>query len=203
MKDTKPGKNPDDSRETSLSKSNTSPTHKKPLTPTKDHPLMDLEKSKMKSPKNEFMDDSDDTEDETSNVLQPEESLSEDVCSDDTIINDINEIPPEPDHYQVTAIITTNPDDETNNNNSRSDIQTDAGYSDEEVDTKKLTTDKVLRRKSPSRTNNNTANAKNNNRMSYPIGRDRSQPRTEDLISKSTDKLDGKTDDISINLFLT
>jgi hypothetical protein len=38
--------------------------------------------------------------------------------------------------------------------------------------------------------NNNNVNTKNNNRMSYPIGRDRSQPRTEDLMTKSTDKIE-------------
>lgn len=156
------GKNDDDSSE---------PTrHKKPLTPTKDHPLADLER---KSSKSEFMDDSD--EDVVEDV-QPDA-----VGSDETNFNQINEIPPELGNYQAT----TNTDDLTNNNSNRPVDTTTLGSDDEG----RLAPVKVMtRRVSPSRTNNNNANAKNNN----PVGRDRSQPRIEDALTKSTDKLNGK-----------
>lgn len=177
MKDTM-GKNDDDSSEPTQHKSNTSPQHKKPLTPTKDHPLADLEQ---KSPKGEFMDDSDDDVEDTN---------ADAVGSDGTHFNDINEIPLELDNYHATTVTTapSNPDDLTNNNSNRP-MDTTAESDDEG----KLAPEKVVKRRvSPSRTNNNNTNAKNNNRMT----RDRSQPRIEDALTKSTDKLDGEFDEL-------
>lgn len=174
MKDTM-GKNDDDSSEPTRHKSNTSPQHKKPLTPTKDHPLADLER---KSPKGEFMDDSDDDDDDVVEDTQPDDAVGSD---DGTNINEINEIPPELDNYQATTVTTapSNRDDLTNNNSNRPECDDEGKLAPETV---------VKRRVSPSRTNNNNANAKNNNR----VGRDRSQPRIEDGLTKSTDKLDGE-----------
>lgn len=187
MKETHQGKNQDDSIDRTQRKS---PTNKKPLTPTKLHPLMDLEISK--TPKNKFMNYSDDTEDDVGHVMQSEESKADDVDLEATIVNEFNEISQEPDSYQVATMITSLfPDDETNNNNSREKIQVEDSDMKDEVEKGK--SEEFMKRKSPSITNNNGANVKNNNRMSYPIGHDPSQPtRTEDLLSKSTEKLDGK-----------
>lgn len=182
MKDTM-GKNVDDSYEPTLHKSNTSPTHKKPLTPTKDHPLMDLERKK--PPKGEFMDDSDEAEDDVI-VMQSVDRKADDVGSDDSIINDINQIPPELDTHQVTTVVTSNSDDDTNNNTDHQAI--------EGVD--ELFPEKVAKRQtSPSRnssSNNNSVNLKNNNRVSPSITRDRSQSRIEDGLSNANEKIDGK-----------
>lgn len=166
------GKNDDDSSELTQHKTNTSPQHKKPLTPTKDHPLADLER---KISKGEFMDDSDDDD---------VDIKSDAVGSEDTHFNEIHEIPPEIDNYQATTVTTapSNPDDLTNNNSNRPESVVE---SDENG---KLAPEKVVtRRLSPSRTNNNNTNAKNNNQS-----RDKSQSRIEDGLSKSTDKIDGE-----------
>lgn len=180
------GKNQDDSSEPTQHKSSTSPIHKKPLTPTKDHPLMDLERQK--PTKNEFMDDSDEADDDVDVVLS-DDIKADAVGSNDKHINEINHIPPEKNNYPAKTITTSNPDDETNNN-SNHQIE-----SDDEMEKGKLAPEKVVkRRKSPSRTNNNNANVKNNNRMSYPAMTDRTQPRIEDALSKSTtDKIDGES----------
>lgn len=133
------------------------------------------------------MDDSDDGEDTDIVVMQSDDTKPDDVGSDETNINELNRIPPESNNYQATTVITPNPDDETNNNSNH---QVEAAESDEEMEKGKLAPEKaVKRRKSPSRTNNNNANVKNNNRMSYPIGRDRSQPRIEDAFTRSDGKL--------------
>lgn len=188
-------------------RTNTSPTHKKPLTPTKDHPLMDLVKTKV--PRGEFMDsDSDDTINmvivEKDDAVVDCSELKHDVIDVDVNLNiDNNNIessqistPPssQPAATESEQIITTstqnNVDDEKNNN-TRVDMNESDDEAEKQQNHQKLTVDKVVRRKkSPSRVNNN--NIKNNNRMSYPMGRDRSQP-SENLMTKSsTDKIDGK-----------
>lgn len=190
MKDTMGKKDDDSSEPTAQHKSNTSPLHKKPLTPTKDHPLMDL--VQQRSPKSEFMDDSEDESDDVVVVEIIDDTKPDDVGSDGTNINDINHIPPDTNTYQTTTLITSNPDDETNNNSSH---QVETVESDDEGEKGKLAPEKVVkRRKSPSRTNNNNANVKNNNRT---VGRDLSQPRIDETMSKSTDKIDGKSQDTS------
>ena len=187
MKDTM-GKNDDDSSEPTSHKTNTSPQHKKPLTPTKDHPLADLEK---KTPRGEFMDDSDEEEDE---YYDDVEATIDAIGSEGSNINPINEIPPEIDNYQATTVTTapSNPDDLTNNNSSRTETIDEDG--------KLLAPEKVAaRRVSPSRTNNNNTNAKNNNQS-----RDKSQTRIEDGLSKSTDKIDGEFGELLyvVNFFM-
>jgi hypothetical protein len=173
MKDTM-GKNDDDSSEPTPHKTNTSPQHKKPMTPTKDHPLADLDR---KSPKGEFMDDSE----------EEIEAQADAVGSEGEVTNEVNEIPPETDSYQATTVTTT--EDLTNNNSNRTE---NVAENDEDG---KLAPEKVVnRRVSPSRTNNNNANAKNNNQS-----RDRSQPRIEDGLSKSTDKIDGEFDECALD----
>ncbi|XP_070494506.1 kinesin-like protein KIF13A isoform X4 [Chironomus tepperi] len=202
------------------SKTNTSPTHKKPLTPTKDHPLKDL--VKMKPSKGEFMDDSDDYVDEQDDAVVVVENnniysinnscenlkLHDNVGSIDVLIstspnNEINNhISPENENTNQHVITqqspnpTSNVDDEKNNN-TRLEMNVD---SDEEIDKQRLVPDRVVRRKkSPSRnTNNNNVNIKNNNRMSYPIGRDRSQPRIEDALTRSTDRIDDELNESTI-----
>ena len=169
------GKNDDDSSEPTSHKTNTSPQHKKPLTPTKDHPLADLEK---KSPKGEFMDDSDEEEDGYDDDV---DATLDAIGFEGSNINQINEIPPEIDNYQATTVTTapSNPDDLTNNNSNRTETADDDG---------KLAPEKVAKRRvSPSRMNNNNTNARNNNQS-----RDKSQTRIEDGLSKSTDKIDGE-----------
>lgn len=189
------------------SRTNTSPTNKKPLTPTKDHPLMDLVNAK--PPRGEFM-DSDSDENNIMVVVDKKDDAVVD-CSDKKIKHDeydvdvnlniennfiensqISTPPPsscEPTATESEQIITTstlkNVDDEKNNN-----TRVDTNGSDDEAEKQKLTVDKVVRRKkSPSRVNNN--NIKNNNRMSYPTTRDRSQP-SEIVMTKSAEKIDGK-----------
>lgn len=199
------GKNDDDS-----SRTNTSPTHKKPLTPTKDHPLMDLINAK--PPKDEFMDSD---SDEINMVVLVEKDDAVVDCSEieikhneidvDVNVNiennnfensQISTPPPSQSAVSETEqIITTvtqkNVDDEKNNN-----TRVDLNESDDEAEKQqqnhqKLSADKVVRRKkSPSRVNNN--NIKNNNRMSYPMGRDRSQPSEVVMTKSSSDKIDGK-----------
>lgn len=194
MKETM-GKNQDDSREPTQHKFNTSPIHKKPLTPTKDHPLMDLEK--LKAPKSEFMDDSDEPEEEAEKIfIQSDETKPniDDVGHDEKITNAINQIPPELDNYQVAKITTANPEDDTNNNYGSNQVQT-ANEGETETGKSMLAPEKVMkRRKSPSQTinNNNNTNMKNNNRISYPTARDRSEPRIEASLSKSTERIDGE-----------
>lgn len=197
MKDTnhQMGKNQDDSSEATYRKSNKSRTHKKLLTPTKDHPLKDLEISKARRPKSEFMDDSDDAEEETVDYLtQSEDSKTDDVGFEDTVINEINEIPPEPGSYQATTIKTIYLEDETNNN-SPNNIEGETGESDEECLNGKSAAEKVILETKLSMTNNNTTNVESNNRMSNQLSCDLSQPRAEDMLSKSTDKLEGKSHD--------
>lgn len=194
------------------SKTNTSPTHKNPLTPTKDHPLKDL--VNMKPSRGEFMDDSDDYDEavviiehnniNTINNTCENLKLHDNVGSIDVLIptspyNEINNhISPENENTNQHVITqqspnpTSNVDDEKNNNTRPVEMNVD---SDDEIDKQRLVPDKVVRRKkSPSRnnTNNNNVNIKNNNRMSYPIGRDRSQPRIEDALTRSTDRIDGE-----------
>jgi hypothetical protein len=197
------------------SKTNTSPS----LTPTKDHPLMDL--VKMKPSKSEFMDDSDDYVDEQDDAVVDTKStttnnnntfnntcenlkLHDNVGSIDVLMstspnNEINNhISPEnenPNQHVITQQSpnsTSNVDDEKNNNTRPAEMM--HVDSDDEIDKQRLVPDKVVRRKkSPSRnTNNNNVNIKNNNRMSYPIARDRSQPRIEDALTRSTDRIDGE-----------
>lgn len=195
------GKNHDDD-----SRTNTSPTNKKPLTPTKDHPLSDLVNAKPS--RGEFM-DSDSDENINMVVVDNRDDAMVD-CSDKKIEHDENDVdvnvniennfiensqistpPPsscEPTATESEQLITTstlkNVDDEKNNN-----TRIDTNESDDEAERQKLAVDKVVRRKkSPSRVNNN--NIKNNNRMSYPMGRDRSQP-SEVVMTKSADKIDG------------
>jgi hypothetical protein len=207
------GKNNDDDANNNVvqqTKTNTSPTHyatKKPLTPTRDHPLMDLVNAK--KPKGEFMDDSDDSsveqDDAVVDVITDNQKIMSDESSIDNIKKtnnlEINHISPEnaTENLNQQATVSTesaqNIDDERNNNNTR---PTDMNESDEEMttDKQKLAPEKVVvvrRKKSPSRANNNNnTNIKNNNRMSYPITRDRSQSRIEDVMTKSSDKIDGK-----------
>lgn len=179
MKDTM-GKNQDDSNEPIRhTSSNTSPIHKKPLTPTKDHPLMDLEKKK--PAKSEFMDDSDDANDDII-LVQLEDTKPHDVGSCKMTFNETNKISPEPDNFQAKTIITSNAD-ETNNNNTQVN---------EESGSRKLPSDSINQKKSSSRMNVDSANMKNNNRMSSSIGTEDSQHKNEDGLTKSTDKLNGK-----------
>lgn len=190
MKDTM-GKNQDDDSNCSTpQKSNTSPTHKKPLTPTNDHPLMDLVAQKQNTAKFELMDDYDDDKDDVM-MIQTSSTTDDIKPADDTNTNTNNKILPELDNHQHQ--MTSETDEDTTNNNNRTTESIDVNE-DNEMDQQKLTPGQVVRRrKSPSRTsNNNNANIKNNNRMSYPITRDRSQPRIEDGLTKSTDRLDGE-----------
>lgn len=183
MKDLK-GKKDDDSSELMQHQNNTSPRHLKPLTPTKDHPLMDLEHQK--PPKGEFMDDSDDDDNEVVAMMHSQDDTDDDVVSNETIINEIiiNQLPPESENYQVTT--ATNPEeDAVNNNDSNNERQ---ALSDDELDKGKLHQEKVSRINQNAIGNVN-ANLKNNN----PTARDRSQTRIEDSLTKSTDKLDGNS----------
>jgi hypothetical protein len=185
-------------------RTNTSPTHKKPLTPTKDHPLMDLVNTK--PPRGEFMDsDSDETHmvvvEKDDAVVDCSEIEHEEIDVDVNLNVENNNFensqistpPSQPAATESEQIISTstlkNVDDEKNNN-----TRVDMNESDDEAEKQnqqKLTVDKVVRRrKSPSRVNNN--NIKNNNRMSYPMGRDRSQPSEVVMTKSSSDKIDGK-----------
>lgn len=190
------GKNQDDD-----SRTNTSPTHKQPLTPTKDHPLMDLVNAR--APRGEFM-DSDSDENVNMVVVEKDDAVVDFVdkkikheevdvelyVENNNIENSQISTPPPPSSQPVGTesdqILTTstlkNFDDEKNNN-----TRVDMNESDDEAEKQqKLAVDKVVRRKkSPSRVNNN--NIKNNNRMSYPMGR------SEVVMTKSSDKIDGRS----------
>lgn len=177
MKDNNRGKKDDDSSELTQHKNNTSPRHIKPLTPTRTHPLMDLEHRK--PPKGEYMDDSDETEEFVA-VMHSRDETDDDVGSNDTIINQINQPPPESENYQVT---TTNPEDAANNNDN---IDRQA-LSDDEFDKGKLQHETDSQINQTPIENSVNANLKNNN----PTDQDRSQSRIDDSLTKSTDKLDG------------
>lgn len=174
MKDTT-GKNQDDSIEPIRHTSDTSPKHKKPLTPTKSHPLMDLERKE--SNKSEFMDDSDDADNNLIlNQLETTNSLG--VGSSQMIFNESNEIPSELDNYQATTIVKANNDDSNNNSTTQVAIT----KSDNEMAKENFTSDTIMkRRKSPSRTNNNSANITNNNQLSSTLV---SQELNEDEVSR-------------------
>ena len=176
MKDTT-GKNQDDSIEPIRHTSDISPKHKKPLTPTKNHPLMDLERKE--SNKSEFMDDSDDADNNVIlNQLETTNSLG--ISSSQMIFNKSNEIPSELDNYQATTIVKANNDDSNNN----STIQETTTESDNEMIKENFSSDSITKRKkSPSRTNNNSANITNNNQMSSSLV---SQELNEDEVSKIT-----------------
>lgn len=190
--------------QTNTSHSNT------PLTPTKDHPLKDLVKKSSNPSRSEFMDDSDSDSFEeqinnkNTNIIYTNDALilhdnnagSVNASTNNEINNHISpENENQNQHVQQSS--TTNEhhiDDETNNNTRSVEMNIDNMDSDEEMDKKMLAPERVIRRKkSPSRNaNNNSVNIKNNNRMSYPIGRDRSHHRIEDALTKSTDRIDGE-----------
>lgn len=170
MKDNMGKKNQDVTSEPIPHKSNTALIQKKPLTPTKDHPLMDLEQFS----KNKFMNDSD---------KEKDVDVADALSSGEKIINEINNISPETKQYQSTTI--NNPDDEMNNNK-----QIEAEDDDNGKDTMCIALETLSKRsKSPSRlNNNNNSNIKNNNRTSF--SRDQSQLRiANELLRPPTDKL--------------
>lgn len=217
-------KQDDESLNNSNTRTNTSPAHHKtPLTPTKDHPLMDLVNEKPS--KGEFM-DSDDSDEM---VVVEEGGEKDDAVVDcyENIINENFEVENENvannniiENSQISLLtqsteagdissITThqlqqqqhvkNVEDEKNNNTQHRAAESNESGDDEIEKQQKLAVDKVIRRKkSPSRvTNNNIKN--NNNRMSYPVSRDRSQPsEVTTTMTKSSDKIDGKK--MAINL---
>ncbi len=184
------------------SRTNTSPTHKKPLTPTKYHPLMDVN---TKATGDEFMES--DSEENINEVVVDKrddavvESSELKIMHDDLKVNvDENSIKnsqisnPTPsfsqsvladsDRITSTSSTTQKNFDDEKNNNTRHDIN-ESDNEEEKQEHQKLAVEKVMRRrKSPSRVNNN--NIKNNNRMSYPMGR------SEIVMTKSSDKIDGK-----------
>lgn len=182
MKETMGKKNQDVSSDLMLHKSNTPSIHKKPLTPTKDHPLMDLEQFS----KNKFMDDSDEEKDDgVANEIQLDDLSADALSSGERIINEVNNILPETKNYQSTI---NNPDDETNNNKQIEAVNDDYGK-----DKRCSAPETVLkRRKSPSRLNNNNhSNIKNNNRTTFSC--DQSQSRiANELLKPTTDKLEGE-----------
>lgn len=225
------GKNDEDEsmNMSSNSRTNTSPTHKlMPLTPTKSHPLMDLEHT-TKPSRSEFMDSSEESDDnnnkEAINVNAMTMSEGSGRMKDDAVVdcsedehenkthddafyitnNNIVENSQISSHTQLpveadttTTTIQQHALDEKNNN-------TQLNESDDEAEKQQqtLTVDKVMRRKkSPSRVNNNNNIRNNNNRMSYPVTRDRSQPSdvmTTSAMTASVDRIDGK---IIINFIL-
>jgi hypothetical protein len=161
------GKNQHDSSEPSQITSETSPKITKPLTPTKDHPLKDLERSK--TPKSEFMDDTED-DDELVVVLTADECT--DAGCEAADINSINQIPPETASHQATNVSTIKSDDVTNNNSNQQQVEDESRLAPVKT---------VTRAKSPTRLNNNTTNVKNNN-----------QTKIEDSLTKSCDKIEGE-----------
>lgn len=208
------GKNDDD--ESIYSRTNTSPTHKlTPLTPTKSHPLMDLQHT-TKPSRGEFMDTTsssssseesdkesgemkDDAvvdcgDDEHENKTQDDELNlpNNNIVENSSISSSHTQLPAEAD----TMTIQQHALDEKNNNTQLNESDDEA-----EKQQQRLTVDKVMRRKkSPSRVNNNNNNniRNNNNRMSYPVTRDRSQPAdvmttSATVMTASVDRIDGKT----------
>lgn len=139
------GKNQHESSEPSQNKSDTSPKITKPLTPTKDHPLKDLERSR--THKSEFMDDSEE-DDELVVVLTEDKCI--DAGSETADINSINQIPPETASHQASI----KSDDVVNNNNNQQQVEDEGLLAPVRT---------APRAKSPSRLNNNTTNVKNNN----------------------------------------
>lgn len=187
-------------------RTNTSPAqHKMPLTPTKDHPLMDLVNDKPS--KSEFM-DSDDSDEMV--VVEKDDAVVDcyeniktenyEVENENVANNNIIENSPislltqsteagDISHHHQQHV--KNFEDEKNNNTHRAVESNESG--DDEIEKQKLVVDNVIKRKkSPSRVNNNNIK-NNNNRMSYPVSRDRSQPsEVTTTMTKSSDKIDGK-----------
>lgn len=209
-------KQDDESLNNSNTRTNTSPAHHKtPLTPTKDHPLMDLVNEKPS--KSEFM-DSDDS-DEMVMVVVKEGGLKDDAVVDynENIKNENFEVEnvannniiensqislltqsteaSDITHHHHNQQHVKNVEDEKNNNTQHRAAESNESGDEEIEKQQKLVVDKVVRRKkSPSRVNNNNIK-NNNNRMSYPVSRDRSQPSevtTTTTMTKSSDKIDGK-----------
>lgn len=188
-------------------RTNTSPAqHKMPLTPTKDHPLMDLVNDKPS--KSEFM-DSDDSDEmvvvekddavvdcyeniKTENYEVENENVANNNIIENSPISLLTQSTEAGDishHHQQQHV--KNFEDEKNNNTRRAVESNESG--DDEIEKQKLVVDNVIKRKkSPSRVNNNNIK-NNNNRMSYPVSRDRSQPsEVTTTMTKSSDKIDGK-----------
>jgi hypothetical protein len=214
------GKNDED--ESIYSRTNTSPTHKlTPLTPTKSHPLMDLEHTTKQS-RGEFMDttssSSSEESDDNNNNNNKETTEDSGEMKDDAVVdcgedehenktqddalnlpnNNFVENSPISLHTQLPAeadsmTIQQHALDEKNNNTQLNESDDEA-----EKQQQRLTVDKVMRRKkSPSRVNNNNNIRNNNNRMSYPVTRDRSQPAdimttSATVMTASMDRIDGK-----------
>ena len=197
-------KQDDESLNNSNTRTNTSPAHHKtPLTPTKDHPLMDLVKEK--SSKGEFM-DSDDSDEmvvvkegglKDDAVVDYNENVANDKIIENSQISLLTQSTEAGDithHNQQQQQHVKNVEDERNNNTQHRAVESNESGDEEVEKQQKLAVDKVVRRKkSPSRVNNNNIK-NNNNRMSYPVSRDRSQPSevTTTTMTKSSDKIDGK-----------
>lgn len=118
------GKTNDDNSSTTLEhKLQTSPIHKKPLTPTNEHPLKDLERNK-KAPKSEFLDSSDEKEsiddDRGDEKVDAEKEI--DAKEDTALTNDTHIIDNDVDVVKRTKKATTNNNNnnvKNNNNNNR------------------------------------------------------------------------------------
>lgn len=168
----------DDTNEPTRHACNTSPIHKKPLTPTKDHPLMDLEEKK--SSKTKLIDDSDDTEDDI--LVQLEVTKAFEIGA-----REINTLPIENKNFlseledsQETTLFNA---DETNNNM----FQLKRSESTEKLE--QPPSDSIIKHTAnQSSTNINSSNLDNNNRISHPIVSLDVQQKNEDLLIKTIDK---------------
>lgn len=177
MKDSMGKKNLDDSSNQKDKKINTS----KQLTPTKDHPLMDLDQC---SKEKKYSDDSD--EDDKTNIDEHDDDTDE--MAQKMKLGEIEAEAARCDHMNTNVTILldsrnhqsttfSNPDDETNNNK-----QIEADDDVDEINDK--------RKESASRLNNNNVNIKNNN------PRDQPETRTTDELNKfSAEKINGKLGD--------
>ena len=163
--------------------SNTLSIHKKPLTPTKEHPLKDLQSHK--TPKSEFLDDSDSLDEDVGDdeitlkfSTEPEDSVEDNLHLNNN--HDISIATGIVDNQQAMVTSTDElADDRNNNNRKESESEEEEGNG---IVKQQLTPGKVVRRKKSPTNNNNNNNVKNNNhRMSYPM--------TKSSLSKSQTKL--------------
>lgn len=195
----------------------TSPTHKATLTPTKQHPLKDLQKAKPK--KSEFMDDSDDIEededddsdeqvittmehtnnDENRNILNDN---TPDSTTDSTNLNfNPNQILIEIDnqlpHDKLEIAPTSIKKGNSNEPSKEMDVNENEDMDDDEMKTRNVPGKIVKRKKSSpiSNNNNNSINVKNNNNRSGNLAKNnlsKSQTKLNESMTSSTDKLDGE-----------
>jgi hypothetical protein len=170
-----------------------SPTHKATLTPTKQHPLKDLQKAKPKP--SEYLDDSEECEedDDDEQVITTVEHTENDENKNIITDNTPDYTPEESTNMNINPNqIFIEIDNQLPNHTDRMN-EADVMENDEnlmEDETKVDTSGKIVKKKKNA--NNNSLNVKNNNNRGGNLTMSKSQNKLNDSMNTSTDKIEGK-----------